>query len=42
MVQKQLVFQGKDSAIINATPKDDGKFGYTGDITKVNGEMIKT
>ena len=38
---KAIGISGKDSAIINATPKDDGKFGYTGDITKVNGEMIK-
>ena len=32
---------GKDSSMINATPKDDGKFGYTGVITKVNGQMIE-
>lgn len=26
--------------MINAIPKDGGKFGFTGEITKVNGEMI--
>ena len=37
---KAIGVSGKDSAMINAIPKDDGKFGYTGEITKVNGEMI--
>lgn len=37
---KAIGISGKDSAMINAVPKDDGKFGYTGVITKVNGEMI--
>jgi acetylglutamate kinase len=38
---KAIGISGKDSAIINAIPKDGGRFGYTGEITKVNGEMIK-
>ncbi|MGA1932133.1 acetylglutamate kinase [Arcobacter sp. YIC-464] len=37
---KAIGISGKDSSIINATPKEDGKFGYTGVVTKVNGEMI--
>lgn len=37
---KAIGISGKDSSIINAVPKDDGRFGYTGEITKVNGEMI--
>jgi acetylglutamate kinase len=37
---KAIGISGKDSSIINAVPKDGGKFGYTGEITKVNGEMI--
>ena len=37
---KAIGISGKDSAMINAVPKDGGKFGYTGEITKVNGEMI--
>ncbi len=37
---KAIGISGKDSAMINAIPKDDGKFGFTGEITKVNGEMI--
>ena len=38
MVQKAIGISGKDSGIIKAVPKDGGKFGYTGDITSVNGE----
>ena len=38
---KAIGISGKDSAIINAIPKDGGRFGYTGEITKVKGEMIK-
>ena len=37
---KAIGVSGKDSAMINAVPKDGGKFGLTGEITKVNGEMI--
>ena len=37
---KAIGISGKDSSMINAIPKDGGKFGYTGEITKVNGEMI--
>ncbi len=40
MVQKAIGISGKDSGIIKAIPKDGGKFGYTGDITSVNGEII--
>lgn len=38
---KAIGVSGKDSSMINATPKDEGKFGYTGVITKVNGQMIE-
>jgi|SRR5574344_163138 acetylglutamate kinase len=37
---KAIGISGKDSGIIKAIPKDDGKFGYTGEITEVNGAMI--
>lgn len=37
---KAIGISGKDSAIIKAKPKDDGKFGFTGVITEVNGSMI--
>lgn len=37
---KAIGISGKDSAIIKAQPKDGGKFGYTGEITEVNGELI--
>ncbi len=37
---KAIGISGKDSSIINAIPKDDGKFGYTGVITEVDGTMI--
>ncbi len=37
---KAIGISGKDSAIIKAVPKDNGKFGYTGVITEVNGPMI--
>ena len=41
MVQKAIGISGNpNSSKINAVPKDGGKFGYTGEITKVNGEMI--
>lgn len=37
---KAIGISGKDSAIIQATPKDNGKFGYTGVITSIDGKMI--
>ena len=37
---KAIGISGKDSGIIKAVSKDGGKFGYTGDITSVNGELI--
>lgn len=37
---KAIGISGKDSSIINAVPKENGKFGYTGVVTDVNGTMI--
>ncbi len=37
---KAIGISGKDSSIIEAIPKDGGKFGYTGKVTKINGKMI--
>ncbi len=37
---KAIGISGKDSAIIKAVPKEDGKFGYTGVVTDVNADMI--
>lgn len=37
---KAIGISGKDSSIIKAEPKENGKFGYTGVITDVDGEMI--
>jgi acetylglutamate kinase len=37
---KAIGISGKDSSIIKAMPKEDGKFGYTGVITDINGTMI--
>lgn len=37
---KAIGISGKDSAIIKAVPKEDGKFGYTGVVTEINAEMI--
>ncbi len=37
---KAIGISGKDSAIIKAQPKDGGKFGYTGEIIEVNGDLI--
>ncbi|APW64710.1 MULTISPECIES: acetylglutamate kinase [Arcobacteraceae] len=37
---KAIGISGKDSAIIKARPKDGGKFGYTGEITEINGDLI--
>lgn len=38
---KAIGISGKDSSIINALPKENGKFGYTGVITSVDGTMIQ-
>jgi len=38
---KAIGISGKDSGIIKAVPKENGKFGYTGVITEVNGTMIQ-
>jgi len=37
---KAIGISGKDSAIIEAKPKDGGKFGYTGEITEVDAQLI--
>ena len=37
---KAIGISGKDSGCIEAVAKDGGKFGYTGNITKVNSNMI--
>jgi acetylglutamate kinase len=37
---KAIGISGKDSGIIKATPKENGKFGYTGVITSVDGTLI--
>lgn len=37
---KAIGISGKDSAIIQAKPKENGKFGYTGDITNIDATMI--
>lgn len=37
---KAIGISGKDSACIEAIAKDDGKFGYTGNITSINSNMI--
>ena len=37
---KAIGISGKDSGIIKAIPKDDGKFGFTGVINSVDGKMI--
>lgn len=37
---KAIGISGKDSSIIKANPKENGKFGYTGVITEVDGKMI--
>jgi acetylglutamate kinase len=39
---KAIGISGKDSAMIQAKPKDGGKFGYTGEITEINGELINS
>jgi len=37
---KAIGISGKDSACIEAIAKDNGKFGYTGNITSINSNMI--
>jgi acetylglutamate kinase len=37
---KAIGISGKDSACIEAVAKDGGKFGFTGDITNINSNMI--
>ncbi len=37
---KAIGISGKDSSIIKAKPKENGKFGYTGVVTEVNGQLI--
>jgi len=37
---KAIGISGKDSACIEAIAKDNGKFGYTGQITSINSNMI--
>jgi acetylglutamate kinase len=37
---KAIGISGKDSALITAKAKDDGKLGYTGEITSINSKMI--
>ena len=37
---KAIGISGKDSSIIEAVPKDNGKFGYTGEITNINAQML--
>jgi len=38
---KAIGISGKDGEFLQAKPKDNGKFGYTGEITKVNAEVVK-
>ena len=38
---KAIGISGKDSNCIEAQPKDGGKFGYTGEVTSINSDMIK-
>jgi len=37
---KAIGISGKDGSIIQAIAKDGGKFGYTGEITQVKGDML--
>ena len=37
---KAIGISGKDAHFLKAKPKDDGAFGYTGNITEVNSEII--
>jgi acetylglutamate kinase len=38
---KAIGISGKDSNCIEAQPKDGGKFGYTGEVTAINAQMIE-
>jgi acetylglutamate kinase len=38
---KAIGISGKDSSIIQAIPKEEGRFGYTGVVTKINAKMIQ-
>ena len=38
---KAIGISGKDSNCIEAQPKDGGKFGYTGEVTSINAQMIE-
>jgi acetylglutamate kinase len=38
---KAIGISGKDSSCIKAQPKADGKWGYTGEITSINHEVIE-
>ena len=38
---KAIGISGKDSSCIEATAKEDGKFGYTGVVTSINANMIE-
>jgi len=37
---KAIGISGKDAAFIKAKPKDDGEYGYTGEITHINPELL--
>ncbi|MGM0518820.1 MAG: acetylglutamate kinase [Campylobacterota bacterium] len=37
---KAIGVSGKDSSMIKAEPKDEGRFGFTGVVTSINGKMI--
>jgi len=39
---KAIGISGKDSSLIKAKAKDDGKFGFTGEITKVDAKLIES
>ena len=38
---KAIGISGKDSSCINAIPKEEGKFGFTGIVTNIKSEVIK-
>jgi acetylglutamate kinase len=38
---KAIGISGKDAHFLKAKPKDDGAFGYTGDITEVDSEVLQ-
>ena len=37
---KAIGISGKDGEFLKAKPKDEGKFGFTGEITQVNAEVV--